>query len=361
MQPGHARIDASPAHVRWRLGGLLALLALAVRCAAAPDTIGLAEKQYLDLRARSQAIRGKALIELRRDAPKLHGRIVELQGQISGVASSPAPGAGGDQRLITFLLQTSDDSVFMEAIENEPEVRVGNRVSVLALMPGKEGSLHKLEMVAIAQTDRLPDEGASAEASLPRSQRRDQPGALPPELAHGRAAPLPAEPAPKQRPAEQERIETWKAFVAKYNRRLSDAERDLIVRCVLAYSAMYNIDHRLTFAMIQAESNFNPRCRSHKGAMGLTQLMPPRCEEYGIADPYDIQQNIWGGCRELGGYLRRYEGRPNYEHFSLSMACYNAGSGAVRKYGGVPPYRETVNYIKKVGKLFVKLVRESYP
>jgi soluble lytic murein transglycosylase-like protein len=100
----------------------------------------------------------------------------------------------------------------------------------------------------------------------------------------------------------------------------------------------------LVRALIQAESAFNPRALSPKGAMGLMQLMPATAVEYGVADPYDPVENIRAGVKYLKRLLDSYEGR-----VELALAAYNAGPGAVKKYGGtVPPYRETQNYVANV-------------
>ncbi len=104
-----------------------------------------------------------------------------------------------------------------------------------------------------------------------------------------------------------------------------------------------NLDARLVKALIEVESGFNPRAVSHKGALGLMQLMPSTARRLGVGDPFDPEQNLRGGIRELRRLIDRYSG-----DIVLALAAYNAGEGAVARYGGVPPYRETRGYIDRI-------------
>ena len=110
-------------------------------------------------------------------------------------------------------------------------------------------------------------------------------------------------------------------------------------------------DHRLSPALVRAvidvESGGDPSAISGAGAMGLMQLMPGTARTYGVADPFDPSENVDGGCSYLHDLLGRYRG-----NLTLALAAYNAGPGAVDKYGGVPPYPETQSYVRNVTALY---------
>lgn len=116
-----------------------------------------------------------------------------------------------------------------------------------------------------------------------------------------------------------------------------------LLNMISQISRKHGVDEKLVKALIQQESGFNPKAKSHCGAMGLMQLMPGTAKTLGVTDAFNPVQNVDGGVRHLKWLLSKYNGNT-----ILALAAYNAGSGAVDKYDGVPPYPETQNYVKKI-------------
>jgi Transglycosylase SLT domain len=110
---------------------------------------------------------------------------------------------------------------------------------------------------------------------------------------------------------------------------------------ISAVSQAHGVDPMLVRALIQVESNYQPTAKSPRGAMGLMQLMPSTAREYQVRNPFDPKANIEAGIRHLKGLIDRFG-------VEMALAAYNAGEGAVKRFNGIPPYRETRNYVSKI-------------
>ena len=106
-------------------------------------------------------------------------------------------------------------------------------------------------------------------------------------------------------------------------------------------AAAHDVDARLVHAVIEQESNYQPRARSKKGARGLMQLMPETARQYGVRNSYDPKSNLEAGVRHLKDLMSRLD-------LPLALAAYNAGEGTIRRFGGLPPYAETQNYVRSI-------------
>ncbi len=124
------------------------------------------------------------------------------------------------------------------------------------------------------------------------------------------------------------------------------ADHSKVLRIVRIKAGKYGVDARLVQAVIQVESNFKHDAVSHAGARGIMQIMPETGKTLGLKQPFNISDNIDAGVRYLKIQLDTFKSIP------LALAAYNAGPGAVKKYKGIPPYRETENYVKKVTSIY---------
>ena len=404
-------------HARpFTLVGLLALSLSAVGHAA--TSVVTSPGEYMQLCQRVGAVTGRSIQGIRSSLPELGGKYVEVCGKILGEAHP----AGPKPQTVSVYLQSGDDSCMLPCPPDIPEVQPGRCVRMLVRLAtnprdisdckvegviehpglGEDGAPSvgdggkRLEIGEAARgvRDRAPEPASKTSTpqnTLPLPGTPSQPlgaqptGALPPGAAlppemrglltlsgPARAQPPPSGPSMTtaaqpnlifiaQRQAAERMVQVWVQWVRSINSGLTPEMADLMVRWVIYHCAVKGVDHRLMFAVIRYESEFDPRCISSAGAMGLCQLMPCNTEDYGIRDPWNIAENIRGGVSELGGYLQKYAGRSNYEQTVLALACYNAGPGAVARFGGVPPYGETQSYVRNVPQLFADLVKQGYP
>jgi soluble lytic murein transglycosylase-like protein len=124
---------------------------------------------------------------------------------------------------------------------------------------------------------------------------------------------------------------------------------DLYEPLIQEAAAAYDIPANLIRAVMRTESRFDPRAESHVGAKGLMQLMPPLAKEMGVTDPFDPRQNVMAGAKYLRKMLDLHSG-----NIRLALASYNAGPRNVKRYKGVPPFKETRNYVKKITGLLAE-------
>jgi len=146
------------------------------------------------------------------------------------------------------------------------------------------------------------------------------------------------DPQPEPDPAVQQAAEQKAALVDAQSLLQATPYGELIS----SISEAHGVDPLLVRALIQVESNYNPRAKSSKGAMGLMQLMPQTAREYNVRNPYDPKSNVEAGIKKLKSLIDRLG------VLELALAAYNAGEGAVARFNGIPPYRETRNYVSRI-------------
>jgi soluble lytic murein transglycosylase-like protein len=154
---------------------------------------------------------------------------------------------------------------------------------------------------------------------------------------------------PQQLVEEVKKIVEAEGIFPKKSWRYSDESKPIFKSkfdaTIVEAAKKFDVDAALVSAVIKAESDFNPHELSNKGAQGLMQLMPGTAARFGVTNSFDPVANIYGGTRYLRWLLTKFDGNAD-----LAVAAYNAGEGNVWKYNGVPPFRETINYINRIAK-----------
>lgn len=286
-------------------------------------------------------------------------RVMEIKGVVKGTVRI------GDTW--TVMLKTYDGSDVHVDAGALPDWLTGNEVPARLLIQAERSEeLGQLTATLLAATSNVDDPEYAAvakPASKPARTTKPAPSrGMPPPLRGniGKGAPPSASSKNWQLPAS-DALPYYAAFIKKRNKKLPDSEAWRIAQGVIGFSIQYGVDARLIMAMVLCESNFNPKDTSRSGAMGLGQLMPGTARGLGVTNAYDSIDNLYGTVRMVRGHLERYQAKTgdSYQALVLMLASYNAGSGAVRRAGGVPPITETQNYVRKVIAVYRQLCGQS--
>jgi hypothetical protein len=272
-----------------------------------------------------EVVSGPQLDQARRAYP---GRVLQLSGVITGISRV-------DDKMTLILELVDGATICLDCRPDHPEIQPKARVRCLAqpLTGSYRSALDLLDITA----ERTPFEvlQGAARAAL------KIPPADPDEIARSAAEVRRSMTDTPTRAGDRGII--CKRAIAYFNPKLTARELDTITESILHYCDRYHIDDPyMVVAIIAAESRFNPKARSYKGAMGLGQLMPATAAAHGV-DAWDPVANLETAVRILRSNLDKYNG-----DWLRALAAYNAGSGAVKRYGGVPPYRETREYLWRI-------------
>lgn len=305
-------------------------------------------REYASLRKKLAS--GIACSTLKSSPASCAGKVVEVRGRLSGIMKSDSGGS--------IIISHPSHGSFIMSMAQLPTENPGVELACL-LEVHEGGDCRVAAWTYDAELRRL--EEAWAEAAKKAAE------------AKAKAAAPPAEPQPIQdtaaKAASQSRpatvsieglVPAYKNAIKGFNPKLSDSQADTIARSILGFSSRYKLDARLVCAVILAESHFRINATSRAGAQGLGQLMPGTAAGLGVTNPYDPVDNIYGSVRYVKSMLDRMSGsKPwndlTWSDLALALAAYNAGPGAVKKHGGIPPYRETQAYVKKVTSIYKQL------
>ena len=389
MIPGFPTDSAFRGPARWAVVSLAAIAALAgclVPCGTARAQAAEGyhhsspSEQYLAIRRMYPPQRGLNLDVLARNPAKYRGMTMELQGRLSGVVRS---GVGDEAEAMLMLATDTNGTVSLTMSSLPSWVQPGERLRVLIVATGGapgtvEIGVPVMEVVAVASALDITEKERQWTQRVTASKAK-KPSAAPQRVAALPRGSLPSRSAASLRGGGASGVASlgqgvmsvypaYKRFIQGWNRKLSDRQADDITAAILRFSGDLDLDPRLVVALVIAESDFDISSTSHTGAMGLGQLMPGTFrdlqQKIPLSNPYDPVQNLAGSIYLLRSHLDKYSGGAAMDNLTmkqivLALAAYNAGPGAVKKYGGVPPYRETQKYVRKIAAIYKALCGED--
>ncbi len=354
-------------------------LGVGLSCLTAPiQSTASSGTRYLQLRRETHCDPKLSYALVQTDAARYVGHVLELRGTVGGVAEGPGS-------LSVMLNMDGVDAPTLEVPTSEggpirdmttPRVRVLVRVG-----QGGSGNVVPLVVLAVANESEVAAQENMIDAQAAYKARKEElkrqereqwhqqvvrsasrASAVSPSRGGYVRAPQSPVSAPDYGGTLGPRVRDWYPayfnFILNHNRKLGANMAGQIAFYLLKFSDEHEVDPRLVTAMIIAESDFDPLSTSHSGAMGLGQLMPDEVKGLHLSSGYDIRDNLYGSIANLRSDLNSFaslggaDGTLSIEQIRLAMATYNAGPGAVKKYKGVPPYKETQGYVKRVVRLY---------
>ena len=314
-------------------------------CSSFAQTFG----QYLTLRQQNHIRYGSSAAAL---DVVVGEKVLEIKARVTGSFSV-------DGQTI-FLVQDADGTSINVISDTPPDWLQGGAVDARLIVRAYRandasplrvrllGAAPESQVEAVEEQERQQDQAAAAAEAARQKAAKSRGGeaSLTSRHSGGRQWTVP----------QNEVAPYYAQWIVKDNPKVSWAKAMKIANEIIAFGQMYGVDPRLVMAMVTVESDFNTQCVSTAGAMGLGQLMPCNVQDLGITDPFDTQQNLAGSVKLLRDALEKYKKQTgqDFDALVLCMAAYNAGDGAVAKYHGVPPYKETQNYVRKVIKLYYR-------
>lgn len=320
---------------------LAPLLILAIAAAACADSGG-----YLRMRAQRGIFQAASPAALRETAKP---RVLELAGKPVGTCQA------GDTTVLILQMPNGDTQEIEAKAMPDWLAMTSDPVRALVRSERINGSLRVTLLAAAPEIDVLPAEEAYWRAlaqkrriAKPVASRSAAPRGVPGNPIYGAIGRRSYSRARSVVPTSGV-LPLYAAFIQGQNPRLPSGKADEIARDLVRFSLGYGVDARLVLAILMVESGFDPNAVSHSGAVGLGQLMPATARWMGVRNAYDTTENLYGMIKLLNTHSRQF-GRDPWD--PIVLAAYNAGEGAVRRHGGVPPYRETQAYVLRVTRYF---------
>jgi len=339
--------------VVWVLSGICACTAVSAANVAA----------YQAIRNNVRVTGAPDLDGFLKELPYKVGQVIEIDGVVTGIIANNTGSA--------FMLRTAGGQTLLFSTRtDDPDVDVTVPIRVLTRVPVGTTMLECLAATPLgpalavspiaadaADPAVVPGHAVVPAAAYSAPQTGITSGGMPVEVRPPviySAAPERLNDLQQQMQLDYtvnpEYVQAYADRIQACNPRIDQDTTAHIAASLLTKCRLYGVDPRLMFALVAQESRFNPRAVSHSGACGLGQLMPGTAASLGVRDSFDIDDNLDGAVRYLATQLN------TFGQLSLALAAYNAGPGSVKRYGGVPPYDETQNYVRIIWNHYCSLI-----